>query len=303
MLAKRQGGAMNFFRRILCFGLVLTLSISGCAGHSRRSSGSSTSVPPLRSFSPEEIQTGYQIHTQILSSFYTYTDPRLVEYVNEIGTELLGDSLGKDELKQYRFTILYNDRIYATSAPGGFIYVTTGLINVLDDETQLAAVLAEEIGLLQFQDARLSETRRRMDAVTNGVAVVAPMFGQFGMLAVLGVLAVNAIADRGTPAGNHRLLRADELAMHYMVDAGYDPQGFLNLMHKLVALDQKDIPNFFDYYQSHPITEERYTNMNRVFSELPLEGRTFTVERQKFLEVTKGIRDMYAPQSPPPASV
>jgi predicted Zn-dependent protease len=270
----------------------MPLLFSGCASHAKRPE-TAADAPPVRAFSKEEIQNGRQINSEVLSSFYLYTDPRVVAYVNDIGQSLLGKGRDPDK-NPYQFTILYNDRIYAVSAPGGFIYVTTGLINLLDNEAELAAVLAQEISLLQFQDPRVSGSKKAFDGITNGVAMVGPMFGQIGMLAVLGVVALHAATD-GHKSGSEdeRMKKMDELAMRYMVAAGYDPQGYIDLLHKFIRLDPQALPYFFDYYQTHPITEERFLKLNQTFEKLPLTGKTFNVDRGEFLETTKGIREMY----------
>ena len=79
---------------------------------------------------------------------------------------------------------LYSEKIYATSAPGGFVYVTTGMLTYLENEAELAGILAHEIGEQQFKDPRFSKIQKGIEHMTHGVALVGPLFGQIGALAV-----------------------------------------------------------------------------------------------------------------------
>ena len=101
----------------------------GCAGSGRKASSDHPSTQPV--IAQAEVEIGEQIHQQILQSFYPYTDPRVVQYVNTVGNHLAEFAARKD--LPYRFTILYNEKIYATSSPGGFVYVTTGMLAFLQN--------------------------------------------------------------------------------------------------------------------------------------------------------------------------
>lgn len=253
---------------------------SGCA--SSRPSSSSAS---------EEVAIGEKIHTQILSSFYPYTDPKVVEYVNRIGQSLAAQAERKD--LPYRFTVLYNDKIYAASAPGGFVYLTTGLMNFIDNEAELAAVMAHEIGELQYSDPRLSKSRKVLESLTRTGAPALGAFGEIGALASLGLAMVNAMAESKDMTPEERMLTADRRALHYMAAADQDPQGLIDLLHKFLNANQQVTPYFFDYYQSRPITQERFQVIQSEFAKLPLQGRNFSTRRSVYQDLTRGIRDMY----------
>lgn len=276
----RKGG-LKIHAALIC---VVCLLITACS-HSSRAVKSET-----RSFNTRELDAGKAINDQIHSSFYTYTDPKVVSYVTRVGTELAGPP-GKN--RAYHFTILYDDKLYATSAPGGYIYVTTGLINFLDNEAELAAILAFEIGAEQFQDPRASSGRQFMEKMTQGVAMASPAFGQIGALAALGAVLVNGVVEHQQVDGKEKLFKSDELALNYMVAAGYDPQGYIDVLRKMVEADRALLPNLYDYYQSHPITEERFSRLSAAFSKLPLMNKSLTVNRDEFIAETRGIKEIY----------
>jgi predicted Zn-dependent protease len=266
--------------------LLMFCLISGCAS----AGGKKTpAVPPA--VASEEVAIGEQIHAEILSSFYPYTEPKVVSYVNKIGNGLAKHAERKD--LPYRFTILYNDKIYATSAPGGFIYVTTGLLYFLNNEAELAAVIAHEIGELQFKDPKLSRSRQVLEAVTRGGQVIGPALGEFGALALLGILAVNAVAEAGQPTPEERLTGSDARAMDYMVKAGYDPQGVMEVFYKFLQAPKELLPYFYDYYQSRPITEKRVQALQQHFATLPLEGKSFDTGHEQYREIMHGVKEIY----------
>lgn len=247
--------------------------------------------PAISSQVSEEIAIGEKIHAQILNTFHPYTDSDVVGYVNHIGNSLAQHAERKD--LPYRFTILYNEKIYATSSPGGFVYLTTGLLHFLRNESELAAVMAHEIAELQYHDPRLSKSKKILDTLTRSGAMVGPAFGQVGALAILGLVLLNTVAEAGQMTPEQRLLEADGKAMGYMVDAGYDPQGMVDLLWAFLKADQRITPYFYDYYQSRPISEARVQNVNQQFQKLPLDGKSFSVRRDVYEQTMKGVHQIY----------
>lgn len=238
-----------------------------------------------------EAEIGRQIHQQITSTFQMYTEPRLVGYVTRIGRSLTKSAERKN--LPYLFTVLYDDRVYATEAPGGFVYVTTGYLNFIQNEAELASVLAHEIGQLQIRDSPKAGPRRAMNLLAQGGAVAAPFFGQFGVLIAGALVLMNALAESTLPKPDERLLEADKKALGYLLEAGQDPQGYLDLMSRLANGDAYWSPYLFDYSLSRPITTKRYQAMVKEFHELPLVDQTFSVHRERYLDMTKGVREIY----------
>ncbi|MBU3758458.1 MAG: hypothetical protein FGM27_00815 [Candidatus Omnitrophica bacterium] len=263
---------------------------SGCAS-SRSAKPMAQDHPGLRSFSEIEKEEGLRIHQQIVSQFYLYTDPQVTDYVDRVGFSLAEDESQARE--NYDFTVLYDEKIYAAAAPGGHVYITTGFLNFIENEAELAAVLAHEVAILQFKDPRSSSKRKTLDGVTQAVSVVAPALGQIGSLAALGAILVNSAAQSGELTREERIENADLLGTRYMLHAGYDPQGMVDLLYKFLKADRSKLPYFYDYYQTYPITERRFEKMNEDFARLPLASRELVMRRKEFLETVRGIREMH----------
>lgn len=269
--------------------IAIVILFSGCATTSKQTQKAG-SAAPLSALAQEEIKIGEQVHAQILSSFYPYTEPKAVEYVNRIGKSLAAHAERQDI--PYRFTILYNEKIYATSAPGGFIYVTTGLISFLDNEAELAAILAHEIGELQYEDPRLTRSYKVLEAINKAAPALGALH-EIGALAAVGLAMASSMIESKMLTPAQRMLDADERALYYMVEAGQDPQGVLDVSYKFLNAEQQVIPYFFDYNQSRPITVERMQMIQSAFFRLPLQNKTFSTHRETYRQMTKGIREIY----------
>jgi predicted Zn-dependent protease len=267
----------------------MMLVAGGCISDHRQGEGDIQHG--LQSSLADEMETGRQIHASILSSFYPYTDQAVVAYVRQIGYSLAKHAERQD--LPYTFTILYDDKIHAASAPGGYIYITTGMLNFLDNESELAAVLAHEIAELQLKDYRLSGLKKTVEGVTQIAVVAAPLLGSIGALAVMGVAAASAVANLSRPSSDKKVRQADGKALSYMVAAGYDPQGLIDLLYKFLDADKTLQPLFLDYYQARPITEKRFRSLKNAFEELPLENKAFSVNRVTYQDAIKGIKQIY----------
>lgn len=281
-------GRSGFSRRFLSFLLAALFLLGGSPLSYAKKKEAKNSLSPQIA---EEIAIGEQIHAAIISNFYTYTDPKVVDYVTKIGNSLAAQS-ERTELP-YHFTVLYNDKIYAASAPGGFVYVTTGMLYFIENEAQLAAVLAHEIGELQYKDPKNSRSRKILAEVSKGGAVVASAFGPFGALAAIGLVGVNAAAQPRAVTMEQRTIRADKKALQYMVQAGEDPQGMIDLLYKFLNAKPEIAPYFYDYYQSRPITTQRFKSIEKEFGNLSMEGKDFSANRDLYQEMTKGVREIY----------
>lgn len=274
------------FKKIISLFLSLVL-VSGCASHKE------AEHEPGGRLSAEEAQElaiGHQIHETILSHFTVYTDPKVTVYVDRVGQALAAHAKRK---LSYQFTVLYSDKIYATSSPGGYVYVTTGMLYFIDNESQLSAVLAHEIAQLQYKDPQNARAHAVLENVTKGGAMVGPAFGPIGLLAVLGLVTATTVTRPRTLTDEAKLIGADKNALMYMLEAGEDPQGMVDLLYKFLNAETSVLPYFYDYHQSRPITQPRFDALNKNFSKLSLQDKTFDTRRGIYQEVTRGVRDIY----------
>ena len=264
---------------------VLAFYLVGCASNSHRIRTQTSEE--RTSYDSEEVSLGKQIHEYIVSKMPVYDNAEISKYVRDFGKRLTQFAKRKD--LPYQFIILRDDRIYATSAPGGYVYITTGFLSFLNNEAELAAVLAHEVSELQWKDPRLSRTKALMEKMIASSAAVAAVFGNAGALVILSMIGVYAVMDRGS-SQEKRLYKADKLALHLVTEAGEDPQGMIDLSERLLNASSQELMYLYDYYQTRPMTEARLKKLEDEFKSLPLGWKTFYTNYRPYLHMTESLR-------------
>ena len=117
-----------------------------------------------------EVSIGEEMHQQIMDQGASYDDPELLAYVNEIGQRLVKASDTPDDT--FTFTVIDSPDINAFATPGGFIYINRGLLAYLDNEAELAGVLAHEIGHVTARHAARQKTANVANQVIAATAYI-----------------------------------------------------------------------------------------------------------------------------------
>ena len=206
----------------------------------------------------EEKRIGQREHPKIIKQFGgVYNNSKVTNYVNHLGNNLAKVS----ELSKigWMFTVLNSSEINAFAIPGGFIYVTRGLIALADSEAELAGVIAHEIGHVT---ALHSSTRQATGRLAGLGAVAAGiLFGQAG--SQLGNLIGRASIQNYS---QRQEFEADSLGVRYLSRAGYDTKAmasFLTKMRAVSKLNNKKLGrpestvDQYSIFASHPRTLER----------------------------------------------
>mgnify|MGYP000157993777 CR=1 FL=1 len=220
---------------IRLFGIfVLCLSLLGVAACTVNPATGKKSFTTFMS-QEQEIRVGQSEHPKILQSFGgAYDDRELNAYVNRVGRSLAAVS----ELPnlKFTFTVLNDDVVNAFALPGGFIYISRGLLALVESEAEMAGVLAHEIGHVTARHAaqRYSSTM----AANIGLAVVQmlsgpddPNSGGLGTNQLLGVVAQLALRSYS----REQEMESDMLAVRYLVRTSYSPDAMSSFFYKLRA--------------------------------------------------------------------
>ncbi|MCG8379335.1 MAG: M48 family metalloprotease [Proteobacteria bacterium] len=172
----------------------------------------------------DEISLGRKTHQEVLKQYAVYEDPALQKYVQDIGTKLAAKSHRNNLV--YRFTVLDSKEVNAFALPGGYIYITRGLMAYLKSEAELAAVLGHEIGHVT---ARHSVRQYSANQLTNIGLVLGSIFVP-GMNQASNQLAqlFGAALLRGY--GREHELEADRLGAEYLARTNYNPQAMLDVI-------------------------------------------------------------------------
>ena len=193
-----------------------------------------TGQTEFTAMSPEqEKAVGKEQHPKILQQFGgEYDDPKLQAYVNQIGERLRVVSELPD--LDFTFTLLNSDVVNAFALPGGFVYISRGLLALAENEAEVAGVMAHEIGHVT---ARHSAQRYSRGVLAQGgvfaATIGAAIFGG-GNLAKT----VQQAAGTGAQAylagySREQEFQSDELGVRYLARAGYDPIAMASFLEKL----------------------------------------------------------------------
>jgi predicted Zn-dependent protease len=191
-----------------------------------------------------ELNIGRQAHPQIIQQFGYYQNEELQRYVNEIGQKLAAVSRRRDVT--YHFTVLDTPIENAFAVPGGYIYITRGLLAYLNSEAELAGVLGHEIGHIVGRDSanQMSQAMLAQIAALAGAAA-APSTGDAA--AATGML-LNSIM---LGYGREKEYLSDVQGIEYMYKAGYDPRQMASFQKNLAQIAQG--PTGYQVYNStHP---------------------------------------------------
>lgn len=210
----------------------------------------------------EEKRLGDEIAQQARGELLFIRDAVVLDYIRSIGDEIVA-AAGPQPFT-YHFEVVENDEINAFAAPAGYIYIHTGTILEARNVSEVASVLAHEVGHVALRHiAENYDRQRNVGTAAQAGVLAASVFG-FGGLANLGSgLATIALLNSFSRADE---LEADAFAIEVMPAAGYDPRGMLSFL-QVVRLESGNVAVAF--FSSHPATEDRIEEATALLSELP----------------------------------
>ncbi len=218
----------------------------------------------------KEIELGRKEHAKIIGKFGVYRDRELQAYINKVGQRIAEEST-RPEI-EYTFTVLNDEMINAFALPGGFIYITRGMLMHMNSESELAAVLGHEIAHVTEKHALRRNNRSKGISVLN--TVLAAVSGQ------------PALYELGNMFGGVLLsgysrefeLEADEVGAGFMAKAGYSPTAMLDTIEILKDKDRIEIEQarleereprvYHGFLSTHPDHDTRYKEAIRASENL-----------------------------------
>lgn len=251
----------------------------------------------------EERRYGEEIMQQYIRRSPEYLDdPETIDYINRLGFQLVAASAARHV--DFEFFVLRDASINAFALPGGFIGVHTGLILTAQGESELASVLAHEIGHIQQRHLARSLARQRDSAmIALGSVLVALLAARSnqGSQAALAVGQAAALSRQLSFSRNDER-EADRVGFQILVDAGFDPQAMADFFARLQQGTRAYASVAPAYLQTHPMTEERIADMQaRIHSAHThqyVDSLDFQLIRARLRvlqdESTQGLRDRVA---------
>lgn len=231
----------------------------------------------------QEIQMGREYDAQIVASLGLYPDTALQRYVQDLGSRLAATS--ERPHLPWTFRVLDDPVVNAFALPGGYIYVTRGILSYLGSEAELAAVLGHEIGHVT---ARHSVTRMSTQQLAQLGLVV-------GVLLRPELETVAGIANAGLSVlflkhSRDDERQSDDLGLRYMRRGGYDPREMADVFSMLERVSAAEgggrVP---EWLSTHPDPGNRRDRIARQVAALPPDSATGRVEREGYVRRLDGL--------------
>ncbi len=266
--------------------LVLALSASGC------STNPATGKRQIAMVSEEqEIAMGREADQQVVQQIGLYQDQDVQAYVSRLGKQLAADSERPN--LPWTFRVVDDPVVNAFALPGGFIYVTRGLMTHLTSEAELVSVLGHEIGHVTGRHSveQMSKAQLAQIGLIAGMVLKPELAQQFGDLAQtgLGLLFLKYGRDDET--------EADSLGLRYLVRESYNPNEMPQVFETLRRVSQAEaqggkVPNWLS---THPTEENRIKAISGQIAKLNQDFSNAKVGREPYL---RQLDDMTFGQNP-----
>ncbi|MGH8311034.1 MAG: M48 family metallopeptidase, partial [Steroidobacteraceae bacterium] len=214
----------------------------------------------------EEKAMGAQAQAYYRRNLTFVRDTVTVNYVRKFGESLA--SAARPSPFEFRFYVVEDEQVQAFAAPGGAMYVHTGLILAVENGAELAGVLSHEMAHVTARHvAKMARRGRNTGFVANVFYLVVGILTGNPYLANAGGMAgsVAGQAYMGTYSRDYER-EADSLAIETMVHAGWNPEGMVTMFETLKAQGGGGGPQFLS---SHPATDERIENVQRDIAKYP----------------------------------
>jgi predicted Zn-dependent protease len=217
----------------------------------------------------EERKLGDKLALEIQHNLDMVNDPLVKDYVDEVGRRI--EEQAHDGRFRYRFYMFKEEEPNAFAIPGGHIFISSGLIRLVDTEDELAGVIGHETGHSVMRHIDKAMDRAKRLSLLTLAAIIAG-----------GILSKNANGTGALTAGAMAMAQslmlkysreneyeADQKGIQYLAEAGYDPQGMVNFLKKIARWERYTSPEIPTYLSDHPGTDERIAYLSDTSTTLP----------------------------------
>ena len=229
----------------------------------------------------QEYYIGRTVGARILQKYKPYDNPAANRYVNTLGQTLAQASDLPETYGGYHFLIQDSDEINAFAAPGGFIFVTRGILRCCQHEDAVAAVLAHEVGHVQSHHGLQAIKKSRVtDALTTLAVEGTKTFGGEELASLTQTFedSISDITSTLVVNGYSRAFeyQADSAAVNILYRTGYNPSGLMDMLN---VMERRLKPEGLDFAKTHPAPTKRiseiesYLSYSKVQSPLPRQAR------------------------------
>jgi predicted Zn-dependent protease len=236
-----------------------------------------------------EREIGAETHKRLVEEYGRLDNPVLREYVAAVGRRVAAVS---DRPKlAYEFTVLDAEMVNAFAVPGGYIYVTRGMLDELTSEAELAVVLGHEIGhVCAWHSINMIEKQMGYGALATLGAIVSGV--QAGPEAMILVAQTAELFTGLYLLGYSREyeLEADRVGLRYAISAGYNPEAGLAFFKRLAELEKREgLDKWEPFFRSHPPTGDRIVQAEKYIGRMNVGQRRFTEGFEAYQEMKERL--------------
>ena len=230
----------------------------------------------------QEIQMGQQADSQVIASIGLYPDPALQSYVQGLGTRLATTSERPN--LSWTFRVVDDPAVNAFAIPGGFVYVTRGILAHMTTEAELATVMGHEIGHVTARHTAHEMSREQVAGLGLAIGSIASsQIAKYAGVAsqALGVMFLKFSRDNEN--------QADELGVRYSSRANYDSRQMVDVMRVLDKITAESGGRLPEWLATHPDPGNRIAHINAVIARMQTDFAGATVNRDAFERRLDGI--------------
>lgn len=231
----------------------------------------------------QEIAMGKAAAEEVRQTVGLYDAPALQQYVSEIGQRLAASSERPD--LPWAFAVVDDPAVNAFALPGGFIYVTRGLLAHLENEAQLVAVLGHEIGHVTARHSANRITKAQLATIGLGIGIL--LSEDVRRWAPLGTTGLGLLFLKFSRDDERE---ADRLAFRYALRGGYDVRQIPDVFATFDRISQqRGEGRLPEWLATHPDPANRVQSANEVIAQLDLTGARKVVDRAEYLRTIDGM--------------
>jgi predicted Zn-dependent protease len=233
----------------------------------------------------QEIQLGLSYDPQVMATFGAYPDQNLQNFVQSRGVEI-GKISHRPNL-EYHVRVVDSPVVNAFAVPGGYIYLTRGILAQLNNEAELEGVMAHELGHIAARHTVSQQSKQQIgQLLLIGGMIASEKFAQYAQYALQGMQLLFLKFSRDDER------QADALGVEYSSKLGYDAHkmaDFFKVLQKMSLSESAGgIPTFLS---THPDPGDRYNDVNKSATEwqTQLNLGSYKVNQDSYLQMINGI--------------
>ncbi len=264
---------------VLLVVLISGIIVSACVTNPVTGQKELDLIPPT-----QEIAIGREEYKSIMDQFDVYRYKDLNAYITRIGEKLV--PYVQDKNIKYTFTLLDSPDVNAFSTPGGYVYITRGILAYLNNEAQLACVLGHEMGHINAHHIATLLTKQMI--FNMGLAIAYAKSKRFRKFAPLVGVAGNLLFLSFSRSDEYQ---ADYLGVEYATLAGYDATQmayFFDELERIEVSENAVLPEFLSTHPSPPHRKERVIQLAKRWQSIAKRGY-YEIGRDVYLRHINGI--------------